>query len=46
MTQFIEYLITTPPDSDEFGRKEYTRYNMGISTLFDCLRSILCDYEI
>lgn len=39
MTQLIEYLTTTPPDPDELGSKERISYNMGISTLFDCLRS-------
>ena len=38
MTRIIEYITLTPPDTDEFGRKERIEYNLGLDALFSCLR--------
>lgn len=38
MTRIIEYITLNSPDSDEFGSKERTEYNLGLDALFTCLR--------
>nr|DAN12220.1 MAG TPA: hypothetical protein [Caudoviricetes sp.] len=38
ITRIIEYITLTPPDPDEFGRKERIEYYMGLDALFSCLR--------
>lgn len=38
LIQLIEYITKNPPESDEFGSKERINYNLGVYTLFVCLR--------
>jgi len=39
VTALIEHLTYNPIREDEHSRKEIIDYNMGMSVLFDCLRS-------
>lgn len=39
VTALIEHLMYYPIREDEHSQKEIIDYNMGMSVLFDCLRS-------
>lgn len=39
VTALIEHLTYNPIREDEHSRAEIIEYNMGMSVLFDCLRS-------
>lgn len=39
MTALIEHLMYNPIHEDEHSQAEIIDYNMGMSVLFDCLRS-------
>lgn len=38
-TAVIEYLSTTPPDTESMSQEQSVSYNMGLGILFTCLRS-------